>query len=259
VVVIDDGHSAPIYCSGWLDPAGRDLQASGRLEPFALAAFGPYYRGPPEVRVHAATLSSTSQWSARANELTARVRLELGNLGEDDLTVRGRTVLDVQTVAGEGKPSSLSGEITLSGPLDDHTAWQGTFLPGDAGIQHLVARLQSRGVESIRLPLLPEPIFVSLRPASASVMTDIAAAAKEVREALEILATPLPEELPAHAQEPPAEPSPGPGETPAPSGATLAPAAESAPIAPLDAASSSPAPAAGPLRAIAPDVPARAP
>lgn len=204
-VVGHGGHAAPLYCSGWLDLRRRDLQASCRLEPLALAAFEPYYQGPPEVRVYTTTLTLTSQWMARANELTARIQLELDNLSEGDLSVHGRTILDIKQVTSGAGPR-LRGEVSLTGPLDDPRRWQAEFLPGDDHVQQLVKRLLARGVERIRVLLWGNELHVRLASASQAKMTDIEAASKEIQEALEILAVPIPEE----AQPTPELPAPSP-------------------------------------------------
>ncbi len=189
------GHAAPMYCSGSIGVSQGDLRASCQLEPLALAAFEPYYLGPTQVRVYATTLNSTSQWTARANELKGRIQLELTNLQEGDLSVHGRTILDIKKVAVNGEPR-LTGEISVTGPLNDPTAWQGEFLPGDEQTQALVTKLMKRGVQIVRVPLGAHKVDVRIAPASPEIMTDIEAASREVQEALELLAAPLPEEQP---------------------------------------------------------------
>ncbi|MBI3011747.1 MAG: DUF748 domain-containing protein [Candidatus Omnitrophica bacterium] len=202
------GHAAPFYCSGWLNLTARDLQASCRLEPLALAAFEPYYRGPAEVRVYAMTLASTSHWMVRADILSGRIQLELGRLGEGDLSIRGRTVLDVKNLAG-GPAPRLSGEITLAGPLDDPRQWHAQFLPGDDQVQQLIKRLLDHGVQMIRVPLWSGEMRISLAPASKAAMANVEAASKAIQEALEILTVPIPEEVPLAppAGEPPSGPA----------------------------------------------------
>lgn len=214
-VVGHGGHAAPVYCSGWLDLRRRDLQASCRLEPLALAAFEPYYQGPPEVRVYTTTFTLTSQWMARANELTARIQLELDNLSEGDLSVHGRTILDIKQVTSGADPR-LRGEVSLTGPLDDPRRWQAEFLPGNDPTQQLVKRLLAHGVEMIRVLLWGHELHVHLASASQAKMTDIEAVSKEIQEALEILAVPIPEEVPLAppAGESPPAPAAAPESTP---------------------------------------------
>ena len=183
------GGGAPLYCSGWFDQASNDLQASCRVEPLVLSAFEPYYHGPSELRVYTTTLTLTSQWWARSNEFHGRIQLELNQLSEGDLSIRGRTIVDVKHLTG-GREPRLSGEVRLTGPLNAPSQWHAEFLPGDELVQHLVQRLLDRGVEVIRLPLWGNRMSISLTPASKATMTDIEVASKEVQEALEILAVP---------------------------------------------------------------------
>ena len=251
----DQGHGAPLYCSGWTDPAAKDLQASCQLEPLALAAFEPYFAGPPEVRVYSATLKMTSQWSARANQFTGRVQLELNQLAEGDLSIRGRPLIDVKRLTDSQEPR-LTGEVRLFGSLNDPRGWHAEFLPGDERVQQLVKRLLDRGVELIRLTLWGRQLPLALAPSSQARMTDIEAASREVQEALEILAGPPPEEPPPTAptdaapETPPAEPAPmGRYSTPPP--APEPPPAEPAP--------SPPAPPAAVEEPVSPQPPAPPP
>jgi hypothetical protein len=193
-IVGSGGAAAPIYCSGWLDRAAKDLQASCRLEPLPLAAFEPYYHGPSELRVYTIALNSTSQWWARSNEFTGRLQLELDHLSEGDLSIRGRTIMDFKKIT-DGREPRLSGEISLTGPLDSPRQWHAEFLPGDNQMQQWVKRLLDRGVEIITFPFLGNRLPISIAPASKATMTDIEAASKEVQEALEILAFPTTEEV----------------------------------------------------------------
>ena len=199
-VVGYQGQGAPLYCSGWLDPWVNDLQASCQLAPIALAAFEPYYYGPSEVRVYAATLKATTQLSAKANQFTGRIQLELNDLAEGDLSVRGRTIVDVKRLTA-GQEPRLSGEMYLAGALDNPGGWHVEFLPGDERVQHLVTRLLDRGVEIIRLALWGYYVRLSLTPSTQTAMMDIETASREVEEALEILAGPPPAETPASSVE----------------------------------------------------------
>ena len=250
-VVGDAGHAAPLYCSGWLDLFAKNLQSSCRLEPLALAAFEPYYHGPPEVRVYATTVSSTSQWSARLNDLTARIQLVLGHLHEGDVSVHGRNIFDVKRL-GTGPTNEVSGEITITGMLDHPSAWQAVFLPGDGHMQHLVERLQEAGVKLIRVAFIGHPLYINIAPTNQPIITDVAAATKEVQEALEILAAPVVEEAPpregAVVTEAPSQAPAAPTETPsiAPSSPVVIEGGTATPVPPAAqplAPSTSPEPA----------------
>jgi len=199
------GHAAPLYCSGWFDLSLRELGASCRLEPLALAAFEPYYHGTPEVRVYTTTIASTSRWAAKSNLLEGRVQLKLDNFSEGDLSVRGRTIFDVKRIT-EGRTREVRGEIDLRGPMDDMRDWRAQILPGDEQVQQVMKRLRNRGVNVIRVPLFGNSLRVNLAAATPETMTDIEAASKEIHEALEILALPVPEEVPVPTQAPAAEP-----------------------------------------------------
>jgi hypothetical protein len=229
-VVGYEGHAAPWYCSGWLDLAAADLQLSCQLKSLALAAFEPYYHGPPEIRVYSTTLSSTSQLLAKDNQMQGRIQLELGHLEEGDISVRGRNIIDVKKLTG-GQIVQLKGELSLTGPLDRPSQWHGAFLAGNEHVQHLIDRLLERGVKAVKISPWGNEVRISMLPASKETMSDIETASKEVQEALDILVTPTPEELPsteaAPAVSPPIEPI-----TPAVSSEQAEPDAVSSPSAP---------------------------
>jgi hypothetical protein len=183
------GHSAPIFCSGWWSLEAKDLQASCQLDPIALAAFEPYFRGPPELRVYAATLGSTSQWTAKTNDFNGRIQLELDHLTEGDVSIRGRNIIDVKKLFANGQRPRLIGEISLVGPLGSPQLWHAALLAGNDQVQQLLKRLLDRGIEVVRVPLLSgRHMPLSLIPSSAATMTTIDKASREVQEALEILA-----------------------------------------------------------------------
>jgi len=233
------GEAAPVYCSGWGVLTESDFQASCQLQPLALSAFEPYYQqGNVKLRVYSATLKSTSQWVVGSNAFEGHVQMELGNLTEGDLSIRGRTLVDVKKLASGDKPQ-MSAEVKITGPLNDPAAWRSEFVPGDTTAQQLVRPLLERGIEMITIPFGGQQLKVSLTLASPSTMTDIEEASKQVEQELEILATPaaepaepaVPVTAPVEAAPPaPAEgalpatpPSPAPSElppspTPPPSG-----------------------------------------
>ena len=226
------GEAAPVYCSGWLNPATRDLDASCQLESLPLAAFGPYYdQGRVQVRVYDATVMSTSHWSARHNQLSGHIQLTIGNLNEGDVSIRGNTVVDIKRLAG-GEPATLTGEVQVSGPLDAPSRWESELVPGNEMVQRIMRPLLDRGREMIHLHLGRETIELGIGTATKDEMSDIEAAGKEVERTLEML-TPLRlPEIPAPAASPetPATLSAGPETAPAPQ---VAPAvAEQAPAAP---------------------------
>ena len=208
-LVGSQGHAAPAYCSGWIGLLDQDLEATCRVEPIPLAAFEPYYHGRTELRVYTTTLASTSQWTARGNQLDGRVQLELANIGEGDLSIRGRTILDLKRTGL--RPQRLRAEIHLSGLLDQPRGWQGQFLP-DEPVQQLVQRLLDRGVETIKISLPGSQVRMSITPPNQTTSGNIEAVTKEVDEALELLASPPEEEAPpaAAAAPPPAAPADSP-------------------------------------------------
>ncbi len=242
-VVGDAGHAAPLYGSGWLDLGAKDAQISCKLDPLPLAAFEPYFQGSPELRVYAATLAMTSQWSSRANALTTRIQIELGNLREGDLSIGGRTIVDVKRITPKDDPR-LTAEISVAGPLDNPAQWRAEFLPGNQPVHRLVDRLLEHGVQVVRLPLWAGRVPMSIVPTSQATMTDIEAAAKEIREALEILAVSTPEERP------PASPEAAGAMPTAPSVATPS---SGGPAPSSESPSASPSPASPPVSAPAAD------
>ena len=153
---------------------------------------------------------ATSQWTSKNNELEARIQLELGNLVEGDVSIRGTTVLDVQQLV-PGELAKLTGEIKITGPLDDPSAWQREFVPGDPQVQELVQLFLERGIDVINIPVGKQTMGVDISPATIEAMSDIQAASEQVEAELEILAVPaepVPEAVPAEEPGPPAvEPS----------------------------------------------------
>lgn len=187
----DAGHAAPLYCSGWGDVLAKDLRAFCQLEPLAMGAFEPYYQGRLKVRVYNATLKATSQWIARSNELDGRLQLELDHLSEGDLSVRGTTVMDIKRLSSGHEPR-LRAELKLVGPLDNPGEWRPEFVPGNALVQQFVKPLLDRGIEMVRIPFGGRTITISLTPATTEAITGIEEASKQVEDALQILAAPVP-------------------------------------------------------------------
>lgn len=198
------GHEAPFYCSGWVDAARRNLEANCQFESLPLAAFEPYFQRSLTLRVYSATLKSTSQWIASANDLEARLQLELNDVSEGDLSIRGRTILDVKRLTNGRDDARLRAELVIQGPLDQPAQWHAQFIPGDEQVQHVIGRLLERGVEVIRMSFLGHWIAIGIAPASQAMMQDFETASKEIAEALEILATPA---VPEPAPEPAAVPA----------------------------------------------------
>lgn len=230
------GHAAPIYCSGWFDPAAKDLQASCQMDPLALAAFEPYYSHGPQVRPYGVTVKATSEWMAKANQMDAHIQVELNNLAEGDLSIHGRTIIDVKKMT-QGREPRLRGELHVEGPLDDTSRWHTSFVPGDEPVQELIGKLLERGIEIVRLPLFWRKISVGIAPASAATIQGIEAASKEIREALEMLTAPIPGLAPEAAPpspEAPAAVTEGPAV--APSGQSQAPAEHAPEVAPSTSA-----------------------
>jgi hypothetical protein len=200
MLVGDGGLSAPCYCSGWVDVLREDIEASCQLEPIPLAAFEPYYHGLAEIRVYTTKLGLTSQWSVKSNQLNARIQWQLTDLSEGDLSVYGRTVLNLKRL-GPLKDPTFRGEIVLSGSADEARNWYAELIPGDLVMQQLAQRLLDRGVERITIPWWGHQFSLSLIPANQATMSDIATTSKQIQEALEILALPTTEQVPVSAPE----------------------------------------------------------
>ncbi len=248
------GDAAPVYCSGWLDIPARNLQASCKLEPLPLAAFDPYFRqGSVKIHVYDATVKSTSQWVAHANELEGRIQVELGNLREGDLSVRGRTVVDIKKLT-EGEAPRLSAEFKIGGPLDNPSAWHSDFVPGDAQAQQLVKPLLDRGIEMIRIPFGNRKLGVGITAANLDTMNAIEQASKQVDQDLELLA------IPAHGTPPaPQAPAPAPSVEVLPNAPPAASSPPAAVVAPAPAQPDAAAPVEGEPSSAVPPVPAAPP
>lgn len=183
-------HRAPMYCSGWVAPDVRDLQISCQLEPLRLALFDPYFQQSHKaIRVYGATVASTSQWVAKANQLEARVHLELDRLDEGDISVHGRNIIDIKKLAPNGE-RRLTAEMTFGGPLDQPAWWRGDFLPGNEPTQRLVTQLLEHNIKVVEVPVGVQYVALSLAPATEEEMQHIEAVSKSMTEALEILAAP---------------------------------------------------------------------
>ena len=232
------GNAAPIYCSGWLNPIARNLEMSCQLEPLALAAFEPYYyQGRLQARVYKATLDSTSHWSAKGNELEGRIQLTIDNLDEGDLSIRGSTLMDIKQLAAGASPT-LTGQVKVSGPLDDPTQWQWELVPGNEIVQRLMKPLLDRGREVIRVRLGGEMIKVGISAATEDEMSEIEEASKQVEASLEILTTPLVEEMAAPViEQPPVLEEELPASAEAPSARPEAPSSEPSGEAPQPSSS----------------------
>ena len=183
-----DRQSAAIYCSGWLNPSAQASDLSCQLDPLRLAALEPYYRVRP-ARVYNATLAATGHFSVRNNMLDGRVQLEIGNLSEADLSFLRRPIEEAKRSGQEGEPA-LTGEVQVSGPLDDPTAWTVELAPGNLIVQRLLEPLLSLGIENIPVKVGERVINVELAPANQAVMSDIEAASKTVTQNLQVIAPP---------------------------------------------------------------------
>ncbi len=171
---------------------------------------------------------------AHANDLEGRLQVELGNLSEGDLSVHGRTVVDVKKLT-EGEAPRLSAEFKITGPLDAPSAWHSDFVPGDAQAQQLVKPLLDRGIEMIRIPFGAHKLGVGITSANPDTMSGIKRTSKQVDQELEILSTPLLSTPSSSSAMPPAAVS---------SGAASSAVGEPPPAPPTSAPVESPAPAA---------------
>ena len=190
-LVAHEGYGAPVYCSGWLDVPGRDLEALCRLEPLALMAFEPYYAGAVQLRVYGTTVESTGRWTARANALEGQLQWVLGNLTEGDLSIRGKTILDVKKLSRMPLPLQLSWQLTMAGLLDHPDELQMTVVPGSSLAQQLMDRWVQHGVHRITFPFFGHPLNIHLAAGSDGMISDVQATSKQVLEALEILTMPV--------------------------------------------------------------------
>ena len=180
---------ASVYCSGWMDLQAKNVDVFCQLDPLRLAALQPYDQGPLEMR-YDATLKATSHLVAQANALDGRVQLEVNNLSEADLAVLGKTLGDITNVKtlANGSQPALTGEIQISGSLDQPWEWRFQLVPGNDIVQRLVNPLLDRGIEIIRVRVGKQTIPVGLTPATEAARADSEATKQRVQEALQIIA-----------------------------------------------------------------------
>lgn len=223
-VVGDQQHSAPLYCSGWVDVEGANLDTSCQLEPLRLAAFAPYYQQRPlPLRIYDATIQATGRVLAKANVLEGRMQLEIGNLADADLAFLGWAVADIKKLTAASS-HALTGEIEMSGPLEQPQAWNFQFTPGDEAVRRLMQWLFSRGVEVIPIKVGEQVINVELAPATKESMVNAEATSKTVQESLQMIApTSQPPETPKGEAPSPAAPAASQESTEAPASPTVAP------------------------------------
>ena len=195
------GRSAPVYCSGWVARKQGNMAFSCQMEPLALSIFDSYFQEYPVIRVYSATVASTGKWSAKANQLDARIRLEMDHLDEGDISVRGHTIFNIKRLAKEGE-RQLIAEVKLSGQLQDIASWQGEFIPGNAAAENLAEQLLERKIKILQMPVGSHHVGLHVASASEAVIQDGEATSKSVSEALELLAQPVaaePETVPPAA------------------------------------------------------------
>lgn len=207
----DQQHSAPAYCSGWIDLQAKNLEVSCKLDPLRLAAFEPYYdEGPLQVRVYDATLEATTHLTAKSNALDGRVQLMISHLSEADLSYQGRAIADIKKLVG-GSEGTLRGEIQITGQLDHPKEWQVQLVPGNEVVQRLVSPLVARGIEIIQIKVGTQTIQVGLAPATEAAKSSMEATSQTVKDTLQVLApTPPPPQGPAAEPTPPLSPEPSP-------------------------------------------------
>lgn len=190
-VVGPTGDPSPLYCSGWLSAASRNMDVSCRLDPMPLSIFEPYFQRRPVIRFYGSTLKTDTRWIAQGNQLTGRMQLELGRLTEGDISVRGITIIDARQLAGDDPDPKLTGELNFQGPLDTLDEWRGRFLPTNVPAQRLVDQLLERKIKALKIPLGPKALHAQLVLGHDAQPSDSEGLTKEITEALELLASPV--------------------------------------------------------------------
>ncbi len=223
-VVGEQARTAPVYCSGWIDVEGKNAEVSCRLDPFPLAAFGPYYHGALEQHVFDATLHGTGQVTAKANGLEGHLNVTISQLSEADVAVFGRTLADLKNVP-EGQERALSGDIHITGSFDQPSAWKMELVPGNDIVQRLMRPLLERRIETLQIQVGTQTIPVGLTTASQDVMSNIQTTSQQVTDSLQVIAPTEPAvepaAVPSTASPEAVSPSPPPAEPAPPSEAPL--------------------------------------
>ena len=201
------GHSAPLYCSGWLDLPGRDIEASCRLEPIAVAAFSPYYErsGRVKVNLYSTTIAGTTRWQAQANQLNGRFQIRLDHLTHGDLSVRGRTILSLPQLTKDTDGKLIS-EIRVVGLLDTPESWRWECLPGTDLVQQHIRSRFDKANQVISFKLLGQRFGLVLVPVSQDFVKTIQQASDEIEAALEVVSSPFLDEIRRQVIEPPRTP-----------------------------------------------------
>jgi uncharacterized protein involved in outer membrane biogenesis len=185
--------SSAIYCSGWMDLASSSFDSSCKLDALKLAAFQPYYpNGPLKKREYDATVAATGAFSARENQLNGKLQLRIDGLSEEDLSVLTKLSALSKPLANFKNPSKdseakLSGEIQISGPLNNWKEWKLQLSPGNEIVQELLNPIIERG-KGLNIKVGSEKIPVDLATSTEAVMSGIEEASKTVQEDLKLLA-----------------------------------------------------------------------
>jgi hypothetical protein len=188
----EGGHSAPLYCSGWLDAAGRNIEASCRMEPIATVAFEPYLAsiGKVQVRLYDASVSGTTLWKAHNNQLDGRFQVLLENLKQGDISMHGHTILDFAKLTRDNA-SKLTSEVRVTGLLDEPSGWHWECTPGTDLVQRHLRTKYDRAEEAVSFRILGQKVGLLLAPVSKEFVDAIHRASQEIQQALEVVSSPL--------------------------------------------------------------------
>ncbi len=127
-----EGPPSPFRLVGWLDPLARDLEATFHIGEVELKPLHPYYQGKvTSVHAYAGRLTLQGEAKAKQNELTATCHLTLSNLTQGDISILGRTIVDVGNSL-QGTQGTLASEILVRGPLDQPAQWRYELGPNQA-------------------------------------------------------------------------------------------------------------------------------
>jgi len=178
------GPSPSLYCSGWVSPRERRINISCELQPIRLGTFDAYYPQWMRGRVTRATIRATAHLLAEDNDLDGRVQLRVESFSDADMAFFRRDIRRLTIESGR----ALAGELQLSGPVDQPSAWRLQLWPGNEPVQRVVAILRERGLQSVRVNFGGRTEYLGIGQSSEATISTMETASRTIQDTLQLLA-----------------------------------------------------------------------